>query len=168
MDAIGAASVSVHIKMPQVLQERTFLPVGSPGNSCGAKGGAGDYRAQPAVNALRLEGFFRDITSTAFSCSDIVPVPSFQQRLWEARGELGSTSHLSLTGRMCDDEPQLPVIDVLEKTPEKAVRGLVTSTIWVGQYPSPAESADGLFVRGCLHHLVGERLRWIRQSETKV
>ena len=85
LDEIGDVAAPVQIKLLQVLQERTFSPVGSH-DRVRFRG-----RVIAATNrnldALRREGRFRDDFYYRL-CSDVISVPSLRQRLDEDAGEL--------------------------------------------------------------------------------
>ena len=85
LDEIGDASAPVQIKLLQVLQQRTFSPVGSH-EVCRFKG-----RVIAATNrdlhALRREGSFRDDFFYRL-CSDQIELPTLRLRLQESPSEL--------------------------------------------------------------------------------
>ncbi len=85
LDEIGDVSVPVQIKLLQVLQERSFTPVGSrkterfQGRVIGA--------TNKSLSKLRQEGEMRDDFYYRL-CSDIIEVPSLRQRLLENPDEI--------------------------------------------------------------------------------
>ena len=85
LDEIGEVSVPTQIKLLQVLQERTFTPLGShekrrfPGRVIGA--------TNRPLTALRASGTFRDDFFYRL-CSDVIVVPPLRQRLEESPSEL--------------------------------------------------------------------------------
>src|SRR6185436_16388224 len=85
LDEIGEVPIPVQIKLLQVLQERTFSPVGSH-EKLRFRG-----RVIAATNSeleeLRAQKLFRDDFFYRL-CSDVITVPSLQQRLRECPGEL--------------------------------------------------------------------------------
>ncbi|MFW5798931.1 MAG: sigma 54-interacting transcriptional regulator [Planctomycetota bacterium] len=93
LDEIGEVSVPVQIKLLQVLQQRTFSPVGSHQQE------RFDGRVIAATNQpidrLRAEGRFRDDFFYRLS-SDIITVPPLRQRLAEDEGELEDLVNLAV------------------------------------------------------------------------
>jgi len=85
LDEVGEASVPVQIKLLQVLQERTFSPVGSHERL--RFRGRVIAATNRALDALRRQGKFRDDFYYRL-CSDVVTVPPLRQRLAEDPGEL--------------------------------------------------------------------------------
>lgn len=86
LDEIGEISIPVQIKLLQVLQERTFTPLGSHEN----KHFEGRVIAATnlAFDDLRSPGRLRDDFYYRL-CSDVIQVPTLRQRIAEAPGELG-------------------------------------------------------------------------------
>lgn len=104
LDEIGDVSVPVQIKLLQVLQERTFCPVGShePARFRGRVIAATNH----PLETLRENRLFRDDFFYRL-CSDMIQVPPLRQRLQEAPGELGElVSHL-LAGMLGEPAPGL-------------------------------------------------------------
>jgi len=85
LDEIGDVSIPVQIKLLQILQERTFSPIGSH------KKHRFEGRVIAATNKdiseLRQKGEFRDDFFYRL-CSDIIVMPSLAQRIAEDNGEL--------------------------------------------------------------------------------
>lgn len=85
LDELGDVSVPVQVKLLQVLQERTFSPVGSRteerfnGRVIGA--------TNKSLDTLRQQGAFRDDFYYRL-CSDVIEVPSLRQRLDENPEEI--------------------------------------------------------------------------------
>jgi transcriptional regulator with PAS, ATPase and Fis domain len=85
-------STPIQIKLLQVLQERTFSPVGSH-QVCRFHGRVIAATNQP-LDRLREERLFRDDFFYRL-CSDLIVVPPLRQRLQERPGELDDlVSHL--------------------------------------------------------------------------
>lgn len=86
LDEIGDVAVPVQIKLLQVLQERTFTPVGSHktekfhGRVIGA--------TNQSLLKAREEGRFRDDFYYRL-CSDVIEIPPLRLRIQENPGELG-------------------------------------------------------------------------------
>ena len=96
LDEIGDVSIPVQIKLLQVLQDRTFSPVGSH-DKLRFHGRVIAATNKP-IDELRHEKKFRDDFFYRL-CSDIITVPTLRQRIQEDRGELDSLLTY-LTGRM--------------------------------------------------------------------
>ena len=85
LDEIGDVSIPVQIKLLQILQERTFSPVGSH-DRLRFHGRVIAATNRP-LDELRLQGVFRDDFYYRL-CSDIITVPTLRQRFQEEPGEL--------------------------------------------------------------------------------
>ncbi len=85
LDEIGDVTIPVQIKLLQVLQERTFSPVGSHSTE-NFKGRVIAATNRPLDN-LRTKGVFRDDFYYRL-CSDEITVPSLHQRIMEDENEL--------------------------------------------------------------------------------
>jgi sigma-54 specific flagellar transcriptional regulator A len=85
LDEIGEVSVPVQIKLLQVLQERTFTPLG--GHEKKRFSGRVIAATNKSVRELRREGRFRDDFFYRL-CSDVIEVPTLRQRIAEAPREL--------------------------------------------------------------------------------
>lgn len=85
LDEIGDVPAPVQIKLLQVLQERTFSPVGSHERK--RFHGRVIAATNQALDTLRDRKLFRDDFFYRL-CSDVLVVPPLRQRLREARDEL--------------------------------------------------------------------------------
>lgn len=85
LDEIGEVSITLQIKLLQVIQERVFSPVGS--HSVERFQGRVIAATNQPLQKLRREGKFRDDFYYRL-CSDTIEVPSLKQRLDEYPGEL--------------------------------------------------------------------------------
>jgi sigma-54 specific flagellar transcriptional regulator A len=85
LDEIGEVSVPVQIKLLQVLQERTFTPVG--GRDKRRFSGRVIAATNRPLPELRREGRFREDFFYRL-CSDVIEVPSLRQRIAESPQEL--------------------------------------------------------------------------------
>jgi len=107
VDEIGEVSTPVQVKLLQVIQERTFSPVGSHAKR------RFEGRVIAATNRpleqARAEGAFRDDFFYRLS-SDVIRVPPLRQRLFEDRGELDDL--LVLLTRRIAGEASTQVIDI--------------------------------------------------------
>lgn len=116
LDEIGDVAVPVQIKLLQVLQERTFCPVGShePERFRGRVIAATN---RPLEN-LRGGKLFRDDFFYRL-CSDVIEVPSLQQRLREDSTELLQLLEHALT-RMLGEQAG-DMVGELEATLKRSV-----------------------------------------------
>ncbi|HWQ93035.1 MAG TPA: sigma 54-interacting transcriptional regulator, partial [Clostridia bacterium] len=104
LDEIGDVSIPVQIKLLQVLQERTFCPVGS--HETARFRGRVIAATNHSLEALREKKLFRDDFFYRL-CSDVIQVPPLAQRLQEAPTELRElVSHL-LAGMLGEPSPEL-------------------------------------------------------------
>jgi transcriptional regulator with AAA-type ATPase domain len=85
LDEIGEVTVPVQIKLLQVLQERSFTPVG--GHEAKRFAGRVIAATNRPLAELRREGRFRDDFFYRL-CSDVIEVPTLRQRLAESPREL--------------------------------------------------------------------------------
>ena len=91
LDEIGDISAPIQVKLLQVLQERTFAPVGSH-EQLRFSGRVIAATNRP-LDELRRKGQFREDLFYRL-CSDVIVVPSLRQRLREDPGELdGMIAH---------------------------------------------------------------------------
>jgi DNA-binding NtrC family response regulator len=111
LDEIGDVSVPVQIKLLQVLQERTFSPVGSH-DKLRFKGRV-IAATNKSIDTLRRDGAFRDDFYYRL-CSDIITVPPLRQRIRETPRELDLlTTHLAR--RICGTDEGLPIVGKLKQ-----------------------------------------------------
>jgi two-component system, NtrC family, response regulator HydG len=94
LDEIGEVSVPVQIKLLQVLQERTFAPLG--GHEKKRFSGRVIAATNTPLPELRREGRFRDDFFYRL-CSDVIEVPTLRQRIAESPGELDQLVRLLVT-----------------------------------------------------------------------
>jgi sigma-54 specific flagellar transcriptional regulator A len=85
LDEIGEAAIPVQIKLLQVLQERTFTPVG--GHEKKRFSGRVIAATNRSLADLRQAGRFRDDFYYRL-CSDVIRVPTLRERIQESPGEL--------------------------------------------------------------------------------
>ncbi len=94
LDEIGDVSIQTQVKLLQILQDRTFTPLGSydkirfPGRVIAA--------TNKPIDTLRREGTFREDFYYRL-CSDIVTLPTLRQRLEEDPKELDLLVNNQLT-----------------------------------------------------------------------
>ena len=110
LDEIGDVSVPIQIKLLQVLQERTFSPVGSH-DKVRFKGRV-IAATNKSLDELRRKGKFRDDFYYRL-CSDLITVPPLRERIRESSRELEAlVSHIAQ--RICGGELEMPVLDLLK------------------------------------------------------
>jgi transcriptional regulator with AAA-type ATPase domain len=110
LDELGDVSVPVQIKLLQVLQERTFSPVGSH-DKLRFKGRV-IAATNKSIDALRREGSFRDDFYYRL-CSDLITVPPLRQRIREMPRELEMLA-THLMQRICGSQLRSPVVGKLK------------------------------------------------------
>jgi transcriptional regulator with AAA-type ATPase domain len=115
LDEIGDVSVPIQIKLLQVLQERTFSPVGSHDKL--RFRGRVIAATNKSIEGLRREGRFRDDFYYRL-CSDLITVPPLRQRIRETPRELKALAE-HIMQRICGPELKVSVVDVLKMDLEK-------------------------------------------------
>ncbi|HJS39730.1 MAG TPA: sigma 54-interacting transcriptional regulator [Burkholderiales bacterium] len=113
LDEIGEVSIPVQIKLLQVLQERTFTPVG--GREQRRFGGRVIAATNQPLASLRGDGRFRNDFFYRL-CSDVIEVPTLRQRIAESPAELELLVRLLVTRIAGSELPELVslVMDALE------------------------------------------------------
>jgi len=86
IDEIGDIDIPTQVKLLNVIQDRTFCPVGSHEKL--RFSGRVISATNRNINQLRKEGHFRDDLYYRL-CSDVIEVPSLKQRIQENPEELG-------------------------------------------------------------------------------
>jgi sigma-54 specific flagellar transcriptional regulator A len=119
LDEIGEVSVPVQIKLLQVLQERTFTPLG--GHDKKRFSGRVIAATNNSLAALRREGRFRNDFFYRL-CSDVIEVPTLRQRIAEIPGELEQLVRL-LVGRTAGTDDSILIAAVLEALRNTVPRG---------------------------------------------
>ena len=110
LDEIGEVTIPVQIKLLQVLQDRTYTPVG--GREPKRFGGRVIAATNRPLDELRRQGKFRDDFFYRL-CSDVIELPTLQQRIAESPNELEQLVRL-LVGRIAKSESPELVASVLE------------------------------------------------------
>jgi len=151
LDEIGDVAVPIQIKLLQVLQERTFSPVGSheklrfEGRVIAA--------TNKSIDTLRREGKFRDDFYYRL-CSDLITVPPLRQRIRETTGELDAlTNHLMQ--RICGTGSNFP-----PETKSREAGAIATAT-----------KRSGVAMIGKLKESVGKNYVWpgnVRELEQAI
>jgi transcriptional regulator with AAA-type ATPase domain len=119
LDEIGEVSIPVQIKLLQVLQERSFTPVG--GRDKRRFSGRVIAATNRSLGPLRRDGRFRDDFFYRL-CSDVIEVPPLRRRLAESPGELEELVRL-LVGRIAGSPDAALVATVLEGLRRDLPRG---------------------------------------------
>src|SRR4051812_36023111 len=124
LDEIGEVSIPVQIKLLQVLQDRTFVPVG--GREKKRFSGRVIAATNQRLDALRRESRFRDDFFYRL-CSDMIEVPTLRQRIAESPAELEQLVALVVKRVTGCEAPELGarVLEALE-------RGLPRGYPWPG------------------------------------
>ena len=110
LDEIGDISIPIQIKLLQVLQERTFTPVGS--HSLKRFEGRVIAATNRSIEEIRTQGNFRDDFFYRL-CSDVITVPTLRQRIEESPSELEQMVNL-LVARMTGEESSNLIDMILE------------------------------------------------------
>ncbi len=137
LDEIGDVSVPVQIKLLQVLQERTFCPVGSH-EPLRFRGRVIAATNRP-MESLRESKLFRDDFFYRL-CSDVIQVPPLRQRLQEAPDELRQLIVHLLTALTGEPTPEL--VDRIEKALQ------TTSHSWAGNVRELEQAIRRILITG--------------------
>jgi len=111
LDEIGELGIPIQIKLLQVLQERTFTPLGS--HDIKRFGGRVIAATNRPLSELRGSGEFRDDFFYRL-CSDVIVMPSLRQRIEESPSELEQLVRLLVTRTAGEDRPEL--VDLVQET----------------------------------------------------
>ncbi|HET9491691.1 MAG TPA: sigma 54-interacting transcriptional regulator [Methylomirabilota bacterium] len=140
LDEIGEVSIPVQIKLLQVLQERTFTPLG--GHEKKRFSGRVIAATNRPLGQLRRDGRFRDDFFYRL-CSDVIEVPTLRQRLAESAGELELLVRL-LVGRITGAGDSQLVAEVLEGL----ARGLPRGYTWPGNVRELEQAVRRILLTG--------------------
>src|SRR5688572_3788249 len=154
LDEIGEVSIPVQIKLLQVLQERTFTPLG--GHEKKRFSGRVIAATNRPLDKLRRDGRFREDFFYRL-CSDVIEVPTLRQRIQESPAELELLVRLvvaRIAGEQAVDLVGL-VLDALERDLprgyrwpgnvrelEQAVRRILMTGRYAGERADPAPNED--------------------------
>lgn len=154
LDEIGDVSLPTQLKLLNVLQERTFTPVGSHREM--KFEGRVIAATNRSLDELRQVGRFRDDFYYRL-CSDVIEVPSLRRRLDEDPGELERLGSLLIRRLTRQDNGGLlrQVIEALQRglppgypwpgnvrELEQAVRRIILNGNYLPQPVRPAEEDD--------------------------
>ncbi len=114
LDEIGEISIPVQIKLLQVLQDRTFTPVGS--HEQGRFQGRVIAATNRSIEDIRDKGVFRDDFYYRL-CSDQITVPPLRRRIQEDNRELGDLLAHTVQRMVGRPSPELVemIKDVIDK-----------------------------------------------------
>jgi len=162
LDEIGEVSVPVQIKLLQVLQERTFHPVGSH-QTIRFRGRVIAATNRP-LEELRGGGGFRDDFYYRL-CSDLIEVPPLRRRLREDAGEMEHLVGNMIRGLVEEDARSLSgwVLEVLR-------RDLPGDYAWPGNVRELEQAVRRILLSGRYQPTVvpdggGTRGQWLREAE---
>jgi len=119
LDEIGDIRIFTQIKLLQVIQERTFTPVG--GHDQKRFDGRVISATNRSIIELRRQKRFRDDFYYRL-CSDIIPVPTLRQRIEETPTELNQMVNL-LIHRMTGQENPNMTDEILETLKQDLPKG---------------------------------------------
>jgi hypothetical protein len=159
LDEIGEVTVPVQIKLLQVLQERTFTPVG--GHEKKRFSGRVIAATNQSLGALRRDGRFRNDFFYRL-CSDVIEVPTLRQRITESPAELEQLVR-PLVARIAGAEVPELVATVLENLQaslprdyawlgnvrelEQAVRRILLTGRYAGDFADTAPAPEEALVQ---------------------
>jgi hypothetical protein len=165
LDEIGEVPIPVQIKLLQVLQERTYTPVG--GREKKRFSGRVVAATNRPLGELRRQGKFRDDFFYRL-CSDVIELPTLRQRIVESPKELEQLVAL-LVARIAGAEAPPLVASVLEaleaglprgyawpgnvRELEQATRRILLTGRYAAELPrsaSDGERLETLFAEGSL------------------
>jgi hypothetical protein len=159
LDEIGEVSIPVQIKLLQVLQERTFTPVG--GREKKRFSGRVIAATNQPLGALRRGGRFRNDFFYRL-CSDVIEVPTLRQRISESPAELEQLVRLLVARISGAEVPELvaQVLEALERDLprgygwpgnvrelEQAVRRILLTGRYIGEAADATLADDDLLAR---------------------
>ncbi len=156
LDEIGDASIPIQTKLLDILQQRTFSPVGSH-QKLRFRGRIIAATNKP-IEKLRKEGEFRDDFFYRL-CSDIIDVPSLKQRISEEPAELKDLIAFVIRRLTGESSPEIveKVHSAILSSPgrdydwpgnvrelEQAVRRVLLTNHYQGESRAPADLSGKL------------------------
>ncbi|HSU63886.1 MAG TPA: sigma 54-interacting transcriptional regulator [Burkholderiales bacterium] len=138
LDEIGEVAVPVQIKLLQVLQERTFTPLG--GREKKRFSGRVIAATNRPIAELRQGGRFRDDFYYRL-CSDVIHVPTLRERLQESASELADLVRLIVARTAGDATLAGRVLEALE-------RDLPRDYAWPGNVRELEQAVRRVFLTG--------------------
>jgi transcriptional regulator with AAA-type ATPase domain len=158
LDEIGEVEIPVQIKLLQVLQERTFTPIG--GRDKKRFSGRVVAATNQPLDRLRAEGRFRDDFFYRL-CSDVIEMPTLRQRLAESSAEIVELVRLlvaRITGTAAADLADRVLEQLEASVPrgyswpgnvrelEQAVRRVLLTGRYVPEVPRGARDEDDVLL----------------------
>jgi transcriptional regulator with AAA-type ATPase domain len=140
LDEIGEVEIPVQIKLLQVLQERTFTPLG--GREKKRFSGRVIAATNQPLDRLRSERRFRDDFFYRL-CSDVIEVPTLRQRLAESPAEMVELVRL-LAARITGLEGSELADRVLQQLEECVPRGY----LWPGNVRELEQAVRRILLTG--------------------
>jgi MoxR-like ATPase len=156
LDEIGEVSIPAQIKLLQVLQDRTYTPVG--GREKKRFSGRVVAATNRPLGELRRQGRFRDDFFYRL-CSDVIELPTLRQRIAESPKELEQLVELLVSRIAGAQSPALvaSVLDALEanlprgypwpgnvRELEQAVRRILLTGRYTADLPRDAQAGEDL------------------------
>ena len=148
LDEIGEVPIPVQIKLLQVLQERTFTPLGSHEKKRFA--GRVIAATNRPLDELRSERRFRDDFYYRL-CSDVILVPTLRQRIEESPRELEDLVRLLVARIAGEENAELSALVM-----ESIERDLPRDYRWPGNVRELEQAVRRILLTG---HYYGERPR---------
>jgi len=145
LDEIGEVTIPVQIKLLQVLQERTFTPVG--GRDKKRFSGRVIAATNQPLGALRRSGRFRNDFFYRL-CSDVIEVPTLRQRISESGKELEQLARL-LVARIAGEDTVELASSVLQMLEDSLPKGYP----WPGNVRELEQAVRRILLTG---HYAGE------------
>ncbi len=140
LDEIGEVAIPVQIKLLQVLQERTFTPIG--GREKKRFSGRVIAATNQPLDRLRSERRFRDDFFYRL-CSDVIEVPTLRQRLAESSAEMVQLVRL-LVARITGLDGSSLADRVLQQLEECVPRGY----LWPGNVRELEQAVRRILLTG--------------------
>ena len=140
LDEIGDVPAPVQIKLLQVLQERTFCPVGS--HEAARFRGRVIAATNRRLETLRASNLFRDDFFYRL-CSDVIEVPPLRQRLHEKPEELRQLLEHVLAGMIGE-----PAKDLTSRVEAALQRAVGADYPWPGNVRELEQAARRILLTG--------------------
>ena len=140
LDEIGEVPAPVQIKLLQVLQERTFCPVGS--HEAARFRGRVIAATNRRLETLRANNLFRDDFFYRL-CSDVIEVPPLRQRLHEKPEELRQLLEHVLAGMIGE-----PAKDLIARVEAAIQRAVGADYAWPGNVRELEQAARRILLTG--------------------
>ena len=140
LDEIGEVSIPIQIKLLQVLQERSFMPIGS--HQAQRFAGRVIAATNRPLHELMVRGEFRHDFYYRL-CSDAITLPTLQQRLAEAPDEMER-----LVGRLVTRMLGVPDVNVTARVLDALARSLPRAYSWPGNVRELEQAVRRILLTG--------------------